>query len=210
MAELEPVSTTTLTPRGLRTRTALIDAARPIFERDGFSSARITDIADAARVAHGTFYTYFDSKEEIFREVITTVHGEMLVGADAADQEPARPATAYESIEQANRRFLEAYRKNALIMVIWEEAATLNTEFDDLLRISRQRFTGRSETFIRRLQEQGQADPGIDPRYAAHALGAMVSKFAYNWFAGGEDFEFEDAVTQLSRLWSRALGITQS
>ncbi|MGH2927257.1 MAG: TetR family transcriptional regulator, partial [Solirubrobacteraceae bacterium] len=52
--------------RGVRTRAALIDAARRVFERDGYLEARVADIAAAAGVAHGSFYTYFDSKDDVF------------------------------------------------------------------------------------------------------------------------------------------------
>ena len=44
-------------PRGQRTRAALIVAARSVFERDGYLDARTTDIAEQANVASGTFYT---------------------------------------------------------------------------------------------------------------------------------------------------------
>lgn len=56
--------------RGTRTRAALVAAARSVFERDGYLASRVTDIADEARVAHGTFYTYFDSKAEVFAAVL--------------------------------------------------------------------------------------------------------------------------------------------
>src|SRR5262245_55422569 len=60
------------TPRsrkGERTRTRLLEAAKQVFEHDGFLAARITDISKRARLSHGSFYHYFDSKEEIFREL---------------------------------------------------------------------------------------------------------------------------------------------
>jgi hypothetical protein len=41
--------------RGTRTRTALVDGARVVFERDGFVAARITDITAQAGVATGSF-----------------------------------------------------------------------------------------------------------------------------------------------------------
>ena len=56
--------------RGTRTRASLVAAARAVFERDGYLASRVTDIADEARVAHGTFYTYFDSKDEVFAAVL--------------------------------------------------------------------------------------------------------------------------------------------
>jgi AcrR family transcriptional regulator len=64
--------------RGARTRTALVQAAREIFERDGFLDARITDITARAGVAAGSFYTYFTSKEEVLAAVLEDVEEEML------------------------------------------------------------------------------------------------------------------------------------
>jgi AcrR family transcriptional regulator len=55
--------------KGVRTRARLIDAAKQVFERDGFLDARIVDIAETADLAPGSFYHYFDSKEQIFLEV---------------------------------------------------------------------------------------------------------------------------------------------
>ena len=45
-------------------------AAQKVFERDGFLDARITDITATARTATGSFYTYFNGKEEIFLAVV--------------------------------------------------------------------------------------------------------------------------------------------
>src|SRR4051794_37191110 len=152
-----------LTQRGLRTRSQLVAAARTIFERDGFVASRITDIADEAAVSHGTFYTYFDSKEQIFREVLESIREVMLSGGRPTGEAvleavPNAPRSARESISRANRRYLEAYRDNSQLMIIWEQAATLNEEFRALLADSRHSFTGRSERFIRRLQETGAAE----------------------------------------------------
>src|SRR3954452_23141964 len=52
------------TKRSERTRGALLQAARAVFSRTGFHDARITDIVAGANLAHGTFYTHFDSKED--------------------------------------------------------------------------------------------------------------------------------------------------
>ena len=192
----------------MRTRAQLVGAARTIFERDGFVASRITDIADEAAVSHGTFYTYFESKEQIFREVLETIREVMLGGGLSGEEAvPDGRVSPRESVARANRRYLEAYRDNCQLMIIWEQAATLNEEFRALLADSRHSFTGRSERFIRRLQETGAARADIDPHYAAHALSAMISRFAYVWFLGGEQFEFETAVDQVTRLWCNAVGL---
>ncbi len=59
--------------KGRRTRARLLEAGKSVFERDGFLQARITDIAAAAQVSHGSFYHYFDSKESLFREIAEQV-----------------------------------------------------------------------------------------------------------------------------------------
>ena len=92
-------------------------------------------------------------------------------------------------------------------MVIWENAATLVPEIGDLLRAAKSAFVDRAEKSIRGLQEAGLAEPSLDPRYAAHALTGMVSRFAYTWCAQGENFELDKAVDELTALWARALGL---
>lgn len=206
MTSTEPVKQ--LTARGLRTRNQLLQAGRKIFERDGFAAARITDISDLAGVAHGTFYTYFDAKETIFQELIELVRDEMLAGsASAVIPENEQGDAPWQAVARANRRYLTAYRENAQLMVIWEQAATINDVFRDMLTDSRKRFAERSQKAIVGYQRAKVADPDLDPAFAAVALGAMVSRFAYIWFAGKEDYDFDDAVSQLTVLWCNAMGM---
>jgi AcrR family transcriptional regulator len=74
-----------LTRRGRRSRLALVEAAKRVFGSDGFLNARVLDIALEAGLSHGSFYTYFESKEEIFREVIDAVKVDMTRPVSVAD-----------------------------------------------------------------------------------------------------------------------------
>ncbi len=58
------------TLRGEKTRNKLLQAAETEFGEKGFHDAAISGITQRAGVALGTFYTYFDSKEEIFRSLV--------------------------------------------------------------------------------------------------------------------------------------------
>jgi AcrR family transcriptional regulator len=192
------------TPRGRRTREALIRAAREVFETQGFIDARVADIADAASVAHGTFYTYFDSKEAIFKEVANALVGEMYLasrpGADVAHDPVTR-------IEAANRLYLRAYARNARMHAILEQVSTFDDYFRELRRDIRKVFIDRAAAGISRLQAEGLADPVLDPATTASALGGMVEHFAHLWLALGEPFEEELAVATLTRLWAQAIGL---
>ena len=51
-------------------RQALLDAASDIFAHYGYNKTTVDEIAKAARKGKSTFYYYYKSKEEIFRDVI--------------------------------------------------------------------------------------------------------------------------------------------
>jgi AcrR family transcriptional regulator len=193
-----------LTPRGERTRGALVAAARTIFERDGFLAARITDIAEEARVAHGTFYTYFEDKESIFGAVVESLQGDFL---ETDRPPPGIEETPFEQILRANRRYYDMYVKRAKLMGLVEQVATFNDEFRVLRRDVRHQIIERAERGIRRWQDQGLADPTIDAHYAANALGSMVDRSVYIWLVLEEPHDPELAIETLTRLWAKAIGL---
>lgn len=59
------------TRRGRETREKLLQAAEIEFGERGFHEAAISGITQRAGVALGTFYVYFDSKEAIFRSLVS-------------------------------------------------------------------------------------------------------------------------------------------
>ena len=70
------------------------------------------------------------------------------------------------------------------------------SRYDDHVNEARMRrqkhFADRAERAIRRLQEDGAADPDVDPEIAALALGSMVARFAELWLVedwGDYDFD---------------------
>jgi AcrR family transcriptional regulator len=52
-----------------RTRAALIEAAAEVFAREGYSAARVEQIAERARVTTGALYGHFQSKQGLFLAV---------------------------------------------------------------------------------------------------------------------------------------------
>jgi AcrR family transcriptional regulator len=202
-----PHGAESLTARGARTRTALVDAARRVFERDGFLTARVTDIADAAGVAHGSFYTYFPDKKAILAAVLAELQEEMLhpqLSRAALEDDPAG------TIHDANRAYLESYRRNAGLMALLEDMAAIDEDFLQLRRERTEAFVARNARAIRRLQKQRLADAELDPEIAALAISSMVSRTAYAAFVWGRNrgaTDFEAVLRTVTRLWLNALRI---
>jgi AcrR family transcriptional regulator len=72
------------------TRRALIDAAAQVFARAGFDGASVDAIAEAAGFTKGAVYSNFESKEELFFEVVEARLGDVLEGfaANVGDDPP--------------------------------------------------------------------------------------------------------------------------
>ena len=66
----ESADKTPRTARGRKTQRALLDAAAAEFGEKGFHESSIVSITARAGVALGTFYTYFESKDALFRALV--------------------------------------------------------------------------------------------------------------------------------------------
>jgi AcrR family transcriptional regulator len=205
--ERNSTSAPTRSRKGLATRGRLVEAAKKVFERDGFLEARIVDIAETANLAPGSFYHYFDSKEQLFREV-AEMQEERLTAPAENDIDPSAEASPADRIQRANRLYLERYKDEAALMGVIEQVSRYDEYVNAARMATMKHFVERAERSIRRLQEEGAVDDRLDPSMAADALGAMIARVAELWLVQGyREYDFDDAVGQLSLLWSNALGL---
>jgi TetR/AcrR family fatty acid metabolism transcriptional regulator len=65
-------------------RAELVSAAAAVFAERGLAAATISDIVAAAGVAQGTFYLYFDSKDDVVLAVAERFGDRMLAGIEQA------------------------------------------------------------------------------------------------------------------------------
>lgn len=154
-----------------------MDAAKEIFEEDGFLDARISDIAERAGLSHGSFYHYFDSKEEIFREVVGALEQRLSDPMYSVVLHPAPGTTPKDRLFTAIRQYLESYRDEARIMGVIEQVSRYDQHVAELRVARRQRHQSDVTDSIRQLQRRGLADRTLDPSLAAAALGSMTERF---------------------------------
>ncbi|USU08130.1 TetR/AcrR family transcriptional regulator [Sphingomonadaceae bacterium OTU29MARTA1] len=76
-ASVASLDKTPRTARGRKTLRALLDAAASEFGERGFHEASISAITRRAGVALGSFYTYFDSKDAVFRALVTDLSAQV-------------------------------------------------------------------------------------------------------------------------------------
>src|SRR5699024_10237277 len=118
-----------LTARGQGTREKILHAARRVFERKGYLDVKIIDITREAGVAAGSFYTYFESKEDTFAVLLEMLREE-IVHQDESD--PPLPDEPVEAIRRATRVYFDSYRKNVGLWRIFEQMAAMDGHFRQL------------------------------------------------------------------------------
>lgn len=195
-------------------RTRLLVAAREVFERDGFLPARVTDISAAAGAAHGSFYTYFGSKTEIFRALVAATMDELYASLGGGTDEPgdarrsgSSAADAVARIDRANRRFVAMYRQNTALMALFEQVTTFDPEVRALRQAARVRMVGRVRHSIEQLQAEGLVAGELDAEYSAHALVAMVNGLVHYWLVLDADLDEQRLTHTLTALWARSIGL---
>ena len=193
-----------LSERGRRTRAGLVAAARRVFEERGFDATRMSDIAHAAGVSHGTVYTWFPTKEDVLHGVVDSITQQMydvLSTPDVTDP--------VERIAIANARYLDVHRQTARLMEVVAQAAVDDESFRAVLTDLRHAHVDRVAKTIQKLQKDGVAARTLDPRLSAAALCSMVEGFARNWMTGedGPMAPEVPVVRTLTELWARSLGL---
>ena len=101
--------------RRRRNREALLRAARRLMAERGFEGTTIADITEAADLGFGTFYLYFQSKEDVLRAVLDEGFGRMLkrVRDPRADSLPP-----WEALRFVTSQFVRAARENTDLFLI--------------------------------------------------------------------------------------------
>lgn len=179
------------------TREHILQAAGRVFERFGFHKSSMNDIAVAARKGRRTLYTYFRSKEEIFRAVIDT---------EVKSLEEKLEKIAHQNIppDEKLRAYFHA-RMNAIReLTIFYEALRedLINNLGIVERI-REDYDKREIALIQSILDEGTAT-GIfsmeDSRLAAEAMVLATKGFEIAIFMGRNDFDHNRLIDPLIGL----------
>lgn len=156
------------TERGRKTLRRLLEAAALEFGERGFHDAAITGITKRAGVALGSFYTYFDSKEEVFRALVRDMSGQVRDLVSPVIEAAPDPLSGERASLHA---FLEFVRSHKEIYRIIDEA-----EFVDhaSYKLHYEGATARIERRLRDGAERGELRADVSEIHAWAVVGMNV------------------------------------
>ncbi len=193
------MATEPTTPKGLRTRQTILDAASKVFTRDGYVDARMSDVADQAGLSLGGLYRYFENKEDLFRSVIRDLHEELFQQSRSSTPIAADPETA---LYEANLGYLQHYHDNSGVMRAFIEATTVEERFTTIWWTMRERHVAR---FVHAVEHDDRIQlDGFDPATVARAMASLVEQTAYTTFAHAALNTAQVDVKTVARIVTRA------
>jgi AcrR family transcriptional regulator len=195
------------TKRGQRTRRRIMDAAEGLFREHYVADVTTSDIASRAAVSIGSFYRYFETKEDIFLEILSGIYGEMYDKARMGWQSGG--AEFEDNLHSTTAAYLTSYYDNRQIMRSAHHLAAQVPRVRDLIWSWRKDL---ETNMLRRLLQDQEASPvaPLEPVRLIRALMGMVDEYARRAYA---DEEFAPASRDdcardaevLAAVWYRAI-----
>ena len=154
-----------------RRRREIVTTAAQVFAEKGYAHTTTKDLAEAADMAEGTLYNYFEGK----RDILLAILNEMRAPIDALLQN-AHPPSTREDFVRVVENGLDIFVSQldftrALLTEIWVDDVILN----DLVLDRSQHIGQAIKAFITRRIEAGNFRP-IDPEAATlMVLGGFVA-----------------------------------
>ena len=168
----------------------MLKVAREIFSTKGYHATSIDDLIEAAGIARGTFYLYFESKRAIFDELLDNLLETLRGVVHRIDVSPG----ALPPIEQMNAtvdRVLETLVANReLARIVLREAVGIDADFDRKLAD----FYGRIENLLVAAVEAGMGMGLVRPcdsKVVARCILGLVKEVAHFAFVEREPHDVD-------------------
>ncbi len=175
-----------------QTRDRIFDAAMRLFSARGLEATTVAEIAEAADIGKGTFFTYFPTKEAIFAEVSTRLADDM----ERALARAARPASTLDrTIPALFKPALDWHSVNPALSRAMLGAFLRDPAFVEADRPAQQRLLAALMAELVRAREAGHIPRAAALDAAAAAIvGTYFGSLAV-WHAAGGRGSLHDSFT---------------
>ncbi|PKN34537.1 MAG: hypothetical protein CVU61_08535 [Deltaproteobacteria bacterium HGW-Deltaproteobacteria-19] len=176
---------------------AILTTARKMFARYGLKKTSLDEIARTARVAKGTIYNYFGSKDQVYLGVLRGEAEEIVRNVLSAMEKVAAPEEKLAAFVRAKFRFM---RQAINILNLDREGIEKYLPAAEGIR---NEFFEQEVKIIDAILRQG-AEKGVfrlgDAFLTAKAIGYALRGFELNWLIQESEERIEQYLAELMNL----------
>lgn len=185
-----------------QTRKGLVEAAGPVIAKLGLAAARVEDIAEYAGYTRGAFYSNFESKLEVFIELLKKDH----VGIQHDLQQLLDADVAKEDLQQALTSLYTQCYHDRNSYLLWAEArhyALRDEEFRQRLNALTLEKRDVIAYFIAQFCQRMGLRPPLDPNVLALTMMTLIDGVLYLNMSMPDEMP-EDALRNALRTFFKA------
>jgi len=159
-------------------RSQLLDAAEEVFGRKGFHETTLKEVAELAEFSVGSVYSFFENKDDLFRQIFLRRGEEWMAGAEAVFGSEADPGAQLHDLVEFEIGFFRRYPHFGRLYLRYSSATlpldvreidpTVGARYDEAMRLQADLF--------RRGQKAGQLCAG-DPEVLSRLLSGIISSY---------------------------------
>lgn len=194
-----------LTDQGRERKQQILDAAALLFAARGYGPTRVVDICQAAGVAKGLFYWYFDTKEALFAELVRSMRQKLRRTQAAAMEVSDDPITRLRLGTEASVRFMAEHSSYFALL----ELERTDDRVAPVLREGTDVYSRDVQRLVVEAQRVGSVPDDLDADLASLGIVATVSSFGHHVRSGRVDDSVDDLAHFVGDWIVRALGAVE-
>jgi len=185
-------------------RAAILRAATRVFARNGYFNSKVADIAHAAKVADGTVYLYFKSKEEILHSIFDQNMAEAIAAGRKLIE---NLGDSREKLRRIAMLHLERLGADRDLAVVFQVELRGSTKFMEEFSAA-----GFAEylALLRRTFEEGQRvgvfRKELNATVAAKILFGALDEMATNWIISKRNYKLEPMADVVMDVFLNGVG----
>lgn len=160
-------------------RQQILKAAVRVFAETGFHRSRVSDIARAAKVADGTIYLYFKSKDDILISIFEEAMEEMITAAKQVISETEGPLDQLRALAALHMRNVEERRYTSKVLQV--ELRLSSTFMKEYEPVRLKEYMNVLGQVIEEGQRRGVIRAGVNPVIVRRALFGALDEIAMQW-----------------------------
>lgn len=160
-------------------RAQLLDAAEEVFGRKGFHQATLKEVAELAEFSVGSVYSFFDNKDDLFRQIFVRRGDEFMPGLRAAVRpDDGTPTEQLHRLVDFEIGFFRRHPRFGRLYLRYSSATMMSAdrEIDAAMSANYEESMRLQADLFARGQRAGEMRPG-DPLVLARLFSGLMSSY---------------------------------
>src|SRR3954467_2309947 len=188
-----------ISPQRMRDRhDAILAAATRVFAEKGYSSASITNIAQAADISDGLIYKYFTNKRDLLERVLTAFYEQTIADLET---KVAKGKTFEERLYILVSEHLATFVADIdLCRLFISEVRTASDYRGSAIQQLNRRYTSVLLKIVDQAIAEGEVRPDVDPRLGRDMLFGAVEHSSWRHINGSRPLDLPRTARSMTNV----------